>query len=175
MERKVQLANLFPLIMPPSWVSHQWGGPVAPIANGALHMTWAVHTAENRQFYVTDEQAAEWESDGIDWRAISLDNAAGLDAGEKGKWDESGHAFIRVLLNDDGLGPARLFIPHLFDDELGYDYFVAVPEMTCAVAFRKTLTVKQESDVAGFISGCFAVGTTPISDRRFSAKDFWVG
>jgi hypothetical protein len=126
---------------------------------------------------VSDEQASRWDAEGIDWRAAAFQNVSELSsAGDFGtKQDEAGCTFIKVMLNDDGLGPSRLFIPHLFTSELGDDYRVAIPELTCAIAFRKSLTIEQEADVAGIISGCYGRGTTPISDERFGATDFWTG
>lgn len=171
-----QLANLFPVILPPDWVSDQWGGPIRSIGRGLLHMTWAVQGPDQRRHYVSDEQAASWCANGIDWRAVATQNAVSLSSvgGFAGKQDRAGCTFIRAMLNDDALGPTRLFVPHLFDDELGEDYCVAIPELTCAIAFRRTLTSEQEADVAGIISGCYAEGTKPISEQRFKAKDFWI-
>jgi len=171
------LSKLFPIIMPPDWVSPHWGGPIDQIGRGALHMTWAVQGDDRRRSYVSDEQAAGWDAEGIDWRAAAYENARRLSllGGFGTKEDEAGSAVIKVMLNDDGLGPSRLFVPHLFAHELGDDYRVAIPEMTCAVAFRSSLTSDQEADVAGIIAGCYGHGTTPVSDERFSAADFWIG
>jgi hypothetical protein len=71
------------------------------------------------------------------------------------------------------MGPSRLLIPHLFDDELGADYMVALPERTCAVAYRTDLNGPQLSDVNGVIDGCFEHGTEPVSPTRYRASDFW--
>lgn len=170
-----ELANLFRVVLQPDWVSDQWGGPIQRIGEGPIYTTWAIQGEDQRRHYVSDEQAASWDSDGIDWRAIAFRNALKLAAAGGFGWkrDETGRIFMRVMLNDDGLGPSRLFVPHLFNKELGDDYCVAVPELTCAVAFRRTMTSEQGADVADMISGCYAVGTTPVSDQRFSATDFW--
>jgi hypothetical protein len=172
-----ELANLFRVILPPEWVSDQWGGPLHRIGRGPIYMTWAVQGEDQRRYYVSDEQAASWDAEGIDWRATASRNTSKLvsSGGFGGKRDEAGHSFIKVMLHDDGLGPSRLFVPHLFDAELGDDYCAAVPELTCAIAFRRTLTDEQEADVAGIIAGCYAEGTTPVSEQRFSAKDLWIG
>jgi len=140
-------------------------------------MTWAVQGGDLRRHYVSDEQAAVWDAEGIDWRAAAFRNVSELGSlgGFGTKQDEAGCVFIKVMLNDDGLGPSRLFVPNLFTNELGDDYRVAIPELTCAVAFRKSLTSEQEADVTGIISGCYGQGTTPVSDERFGAADFWIG
>jgi len=171
-----QLAGLFPVILPPDWVSNEWGGPIRRIGEGPLHMTWAVQGEDRRRHYVSDEQAARWDAEGIDWRAAASKNAFQLSSlgGFGTKRDSAGCHFLKVMLNDDGLGPSRLFVPNLFTNELSEDYQVAVPELTCAVAFRRSLTSEQEADVAAIISGCYGGGTTPISDARLGAADFWI-
>ena len=169
------LNNLFPVVVPIAYLSDDWGGPIKQVSNVQVAMTWAIQGADNRRHYVTDGQAAEWLALGIDWEAIAARNAIILSAagGFGQKNDADGRPFIKAMLTDDGLGPTRLFTPRLFDKELGSDYEVAVPEFTCAIAFRRNLTPEQEADVAGIIGGCFASGTTPVSDNRFPASAFW--
>lgn len=75
-------------------------------------------------------------------------------------------------MHDDAVGPSRLLLPHLFDDVLGTDYEVAIPEQTCAIAYRKKLTPAQAADVRGMIDG-YAHGTEPMRPDRFDAAQFW--
>jgi hypothetical protein len=105
--------------------------------------------------------------------SVSKLGPLGRDRRIGGKADEDGHPFVRVMLQDDAMGPSRLLVPHLFDDELGADYMVALPEQTCAVAYRANVTGQQLSDVNGMIDGCFEHGTEPVSPTRFQASEFW--
>ena len=77
------------------------------------------------------------------------------------------------MLHDDGSGPSRLLLPHLFDEALGPDYRVAIPERTCAVAWRRVLTEEEQADVDAMVDGCFEQGTEPMSRERFPASAFW--
>lgn len=171
-----ELSSLFPAILRPDCIPDQWGGPVSRIGRGPLYMTWLFQGEDRIRHYVTDEQATIWDAAGIDWRGGAIRNATTLSAagGFGTKLDEAGRPFIKAMLTEDGLGPSRLFVPHLFADELGDDYRVAVPELTCAIAFRRTLNSEEEADVAAIISGCYIHGTMPVSDQRFSAWDFWI-
>ncbi len=130
----------------------------------------------NTFFYVSDREAGYWETKGIDWRARAMTNlvaksqqypASGQKLGDDGK------AFLKVMLHDDAIGPSRLLLPSLFDGDLGEGYQVALPERTCAIAFRNTLSEGEEADVAAMIDGCFAHGTEPMSPERFPAAAFW--
>lgn len=77
------------------------------------------------------------------------------------------------MLQSDALGPSRLLIPHLFESELGSDYLVAIPERTCAIAYRRQLGPEQADTVDQMIDGCFQHGTEPVAPDRFEASTFW--
>jgi len=131
----------------------------------------------NRFIYVTHELAAYWQDQGMDWKSQAMRNLAALSenrpwAGEK--CDETGKPFVLALLHDDAMGPSRLLLPHLFEEVLGRGYHVAIPEQTCAVAYRADLTAQELSDVNGMINGCFAHGTEPMSADRFDPAEFWI-
>ncbi len=139
-------------------------------------VAWADCGEINRFFYVTHEEAGFWDGKGIDWRGRSMENLVRLSlnlpaSGEKR--DDEGRPFLKVMLHKDAIGPSRLLIPHLFDDVLGADYEVALPERTCAIAYRKDLTPAQAADVSAMIDGCYAHGTEPMSPDRFAAGRFW--
>ncbi|WP_157084580.1 hypothetical protein [Sphingomonas pituitosa] len=130
----------------------------------------------NTFFYVSHPEAQYWEQQGIDWRATALTNLADVStdlpaSGEK--LDQAGHPFLKVMLHKDALGPSRLLLPKLFDEALGPGYKVAIPERTCAIAFREDLSAEQARDVDAMINGCFEHGTEPMSPARFDAWQFW--
>jgi len=170
------LATLVPIIVPPDCLTGAWPGPIAPLGRLPFAVAWATVPQQNRFIYVTDEQAASWRQLGIDWRAEAMQNLAGI---SQGRWwgdkcDETGRPFVLALLPDDALGPSRLLLPHLFDDVLGPDYRVAIPEQTCAIAYRSALDAGQQADVDAMIEGCFSDGTEPMSNERFDPAEFWV-
>ena len=168
---------LFPIILPRACLDDDWPGPIVPMGSLPFAVAWATVPTPNRFIYVTHELAAFWIDRGIDWRSRAMRNLAALSetrpwAGEK--CDEAGKPFVLVLLHDDAMGPSRLLLPHLFEEVLGPDYRIAVPEQTCAVAYRADLNPQQLSDVDGMIDGCFAHGTEPMSTERFDPAEFWI-
>jgi hypothetical protein len=174
--------TLFPIILPRACLARacladDWPGPIVPVGSLPFAVAWATVPIANRFIYVTHELAAFWRDKGMDWKSKAMRNLAALNesrpwAGEK--CDEAGKPFVLALLHDDAMGPSRLLIPHLFERVLGSGYRVAIPEQTCAVAYRADLNPQQLSDVSGMIDGCFRQGTEPMSPARFDPAAFWI-
>ncbi|MGK9236928.1 hypothetical protein KXS07_34675 [Inquilinus limosus] len=171
------VAQLVPIVLPLALLHLNWPGPIVQIGQLPFAAAWAVLGENNMMTYVNREQAAYWENAGIDWQARALDNLVRMTGSRPAshqKADESGKPFMQVMLHEDGIGPSRLLLPHLFDDMLGPGYLVAIPERTCAIAYRADLTLEQKADVDSAIEGCFMHGTEPMSAARFDARLFWV-
>ncbi|TSD84430.1 hypothetical protein FFK22_032690 [Mycobacterium sp. KBS0706] len=169
--------QLVPIVLPPALLQLNWPGPIVQIGRLPFVAAWAVLGEDNMMTYVNGELAAYWENAGIDWRAKALDNLmrmTGSRPASHQKVDEGGRPLMQIMLHEDGVGPSRLLLPHLFDDTLGPDYQVAIPERTCAIAYRADLTPEQKADVDGAVEGCFTRGTEPMSADRFDASLFWV-
>lgn len=170
------LTRLVPIILPLELLTPAWPGPIARIGQLPFCVAWATCGEMNCIFYVTEREAQFWEEKGIDWQATALANLSKLSANRPAsgeKLDDDGVPFVKVMLHEDALGPSRLLLPHLFDDDLGADYEVAIPERTCAVAYRKSLSSSQVADVNSMINRCYEHGTEPMSPDRFDACLFW--
>ena len=170
------LTRLVPVIVPLELLNAGWPGPIAQIGTLPFCIAWATCGEMNTFFYVTHREAQFWETAGIDWQAIAMENLSEMSAERPAsgqKLDSAGVPFIKVMLHDDAVGPSRLLLPHLFENALGPDYRVAIPERTCAVAYRRKLLPQEAADVEGMINGCFEHGTEPMSPERFEADSFW--
>jgi len=170
------LSRVVPIILPLELLTSAWPGPIVQIGDLPFCAAWATCGEMNTFFYVTEREARFWDDAGIDWRATALANLARISEGRPAsgeKLDDDGLPFLKVMLHEDAVGPSRLLLPHLFDEILGADYEVAIPEQTCAIAYRKNLSPNQEADVSGAINGCFEHGTEPMSAERFKAHRFW--
>lgn len=169
------VATLVPVIVPRDG-AELWPGPIVPVAHLPFAVTWALFPKPNLFVYVSHEQASYWDGEGIDWREEAMLNLARIAASARfgRKCDASGRPFVLSLLTEDAIGPSHLLLPRLFEDEFGSDYRVAIPERTCAIAFRAALSDSEESDVAGIIDGCFRQGTEPMNPDRFKPADFWI-
>lgn len=170
------LSRVVPIILPLKLLNAEWPGPIAQIGNLPFCVAWATCGDMNTFFYVTEREAQFWDGAGTDWRAAALENLEiiSVDRPASGeKLDDEGLPFLKVMLHEDAVGPLRLLLPNLFDDVLGADYQVAIPEQTCAIAYRKNLSSNQADDVNSIIAGCYEHGTEPMSPERFDARQFW--
>lgn len=169
------IASIYPIIVPLECMDLNWPGPIEQIGQLPLALTWAIVNKENLWLYVTFEQGSFWETANLKWKEAAFQNLGRLasEGGFGGKLDDDGSLFVRVMLQPDAMGPSRLLVPRLFDHELGADYMVALPERTCAIAYRADVTGQQLSDVNAMIDSCFERGTEPVSPRRFRASEFW--
>src|SRR5215471_14432384 len=104
---KVDTSRLFPVFVPASFCTNAWCGPYYRLRNPDFGLTWCVLTDEGVISYVTHEQQAYWEAQGIDWQRLALCNLI-----ERGK--EKGG--MTVLNNPDG---EVLAIQFRFSDGLG--------------------------------------------------------
>ncbi len=140
--------TLFPLILPRACLAEDWPGPIVPIGSLPFAVAWATVPERNRFIYVTHEQAAYWQDIAVDWRREAMRNLAQISEGRRwgDKCDEAGKPFVLALLPDDAMGPSRLLLPHLFDNVFGgAEYRVAIPEQTCAIAYRAELNAMSAS------------------------------
>jgi hypothetical protein len=169
------VATLVPVIVPRE-CAEQWPGPIVPIADLPFAGAWALIPKPNLFVYVSHEQASYWAGEGVDWREEAMLNLARIASSARfgRKCDASGRPFVVALLTDDAIGPSHLVLPRLFEDELGPDYRVAIPERTCAIAFRAALDDEEERVVAAMIDGCLRQGTEPMNPNRFDPADFWI-
>lgn len=174
--KTADLSRVMPIVLPLELLEMAWPGPIVRIGTLPFAMAWADCVEGNQFFYVTADQAQAWDDAGADWRAIAFENLLRLTMRQPAsgvKEDERGRPFVKVMLHQDALGPSRLLVPHLFEDVLGPDYQVAIPERTCAIAFRRDLTPAQAADITGMIHGCYQHGTEPMRPERFDAHAFW--
>jgi len=169
------VATIFPIILPGELIRDDWPGPIIALEEVPFALSWAEIAEPGRWVYVDHELARYWEDKAIDWRRAAFANLRRVsNPGVNGeKCNDDGQPFVKVMFQPDAFGPSRLLIPRLLESELGADYRVALPERTCAVAFKRELTPTQEQDVQGIVDGCFRNGTEPMSPQRFVASDFW--
>lgn len=170
------ISRLAPVILASTVNEVGWPGPLVGLGDLPFSVVFAVCGPMNTFVYVTHEQAGYWEDAGIDWRRRAFENLAritGTRPASGEKRDLAGRPLVQVMLHDDAIGPSRLLLPDLFRDVFGGDYAVALPEQTCAIAYRLNLSVEEAADVDRMIEGCFVGGTEPMSRDRFQPSAFW--
>lgn len=169
------LALVVPIILPDVILDTGWVGPALRVEGTPFAVAWAETRPGHVWAYVTHAMAEGWSKAGMDWQQVAFQNLrrASMPGANGEKLDGEGRPFLKVMLQADAFGPSRLLIPDLFVPELGEGYDVALPEQTCAVAWRAGLEGRDAGDVEAMIEGCFRNGTEPMSPNRFAASLFW--
>jgi hypothetical protein len=170
------LSLLIPIILPVELLGTDWPGPIVRIGQLPFCVAWAIRGEMNTFFYVSHRDAEYWDKAEVDWQTLAFRNLVAMAQEQPAsgyKDDDEGRPFVQVLLHADAIGPSRLLVPHLFDDVLGEGYDVAIPEQTCAIAYRKNLSAEQAADIDAMVNGCFKHGTEPMSAERYPASAFW--
>ena len=168
--------GLVPIILPPELLTMEWPGPMISLGDLPFSLAWAVVVKPNQFLYVNQEAQGYWEASGVDWRMCAMQNLRRIARHFPffEKCDEHGRPFVQALITDDAIGPSRLLIPNLFEEQFGDGYMVAIPEQTCAIIYRTNLTGEQRVAVDEWIDGCHKVGKEPMSSERFRPDRFWV-
>jgi len=173
LEEGNDLYRIYPLLQLAGVSEENWQEaiPGTPFA-----VAWAFVGEMNFFEHISRDGARMLDEASIKWRSQSYRNLEALARVEPAngyKDDERGHPFIQIMLHKDGMGPSRLLVPGIFVDIFGTDYEVAIPEQTCAVAYRTGLSGDMAFVVEGMVQGCFSQGTTPMSPERFRPEVFW--
>jgi hypothetical protein len=108
------IAKVYPQIMPLSLVGLDWPGPAERLGDLPFGVSWAIADPQSYFRYVNWEMSRSWESEGINWRAVAMENLKELSrsypyAGAKNGAD--GRPYLLSLLNSDSMGPSRLLVP----------------------------------------------------------------
>lgn len=170
------LGRLFPILEMAAWFDADRKDAYQLVEGTPFAVAWTVLREPNVFNYLAQEGAAYLDAAGVNWRAIAYRNLEALARAEPAngqKEDEAGSVFIQVMLHGDSMGPSRLLVPYLLAGVFGEDYRVAIPEQTCAVAYRTNLRGDPAFVAETMVESCFAQGTTPMSSERFDPEIFW--
>ncbi len=75
------------------------------------------------------------------------------------------------MMHQDGIGPSRILLRDRLESLFPEGYRVAVPEMSCALAFSKELDGFELATIQNTVAGCFQTGTRPLAPGLFDSED----
>jgi hypothetical protein len=171
------LGALVPLVVPRAFSkTGSWPGPIYELAASGLDQTWAVLGPDDVLRYVSRAMEAYWAKLRLPWKERALNNlraAAEAQPYSHAFRRDDGSLYMVIMLYPQGLGPARLLVPGLLQEVFPGGYKVAVPEMTCAMAFTLTPSNDEKDKIDDILRGCFESGTEPVSPDKFDPRLFW--
>jgi hypothetical protein len=171
------LHDLVPVLVPRTFSeTGHWPGPIHRLAAGDFDQTWAVLCPNDAPVYVSRPHATLWEAREEAWQARAEGNLRRLAEAEPFSHvytRSDGSAYMVVMLYGQNLAGSRLLVRGLLDATFPEGYLVAVPEMTCALAFSTKLDQHEAEAVDDMITTLFAKGEEPVSLSRYPPEQLW--
>jgi hypothetical protein len=124
--------------------------------------------------YVDRGVAHYWDDRGTDWKAVALRNLA-----EHTNQNPGTHEYQRVdgtryaiaMMHEDGIGPSRLLLRDHLSQIFPKGYRVALPEMSCGLAFARDLERSEEAKLQDTIDRCYGKGSRPLAHKIYDPED----
>lgn len=164
-------SKLLPIFVPASFFGYgNWPGPYELLNAEGLGLTWTILGEGQSMRYLDHRVRESWEADGFDWKAAARANLTKL-AGVQGDGHglcthalprQNQEIFCVAMMHPDGLGPSRLLLFDALRKLFPSGYRVALPEMSCGIAFDANLDDKETSSVQEMIDKCYRNGTRPL-------------
>jgi hypothetical protein len=169
------LQELFPVLLPAAiFQAGGWPGPFRSLKVEGLAQTWVVLQPEQTMRYVDHQAEAYWTEQGIDWRAVALDNLRRASRGSLWTHEfrrESSELFAVGMMHPDGIGPARLLLSKQLLAEFPAGYLVSVPERSCGLVLSRKATDAEAAQIHDVAARCYEHGTNPVLPGFYSSGD----
>lgn len=172
---EIDTGNLAPVFAPSSFfVSGNWPGPHISLRTREIGLTWAVLFPEESMRYVDFRLAEYWDCHGVDWKSLShayLKNHTGEELGTHKFCRPDGEIYGLAFMQPDGIGPSRLLLRDRLSAAFPGGYRVALPEMSCGIAFSVGLSENELANVHSVIENCYRRGTRPLAPGVYTPED----
>jgi hypothetical protein len=171
----LDVTQMVPLFIPSSFVAAaDWPGPYASLRARSIALTWAVLLPDGGIRYIPHGMRREWESRGIDWKALALENLRDLSPeplGTGALFRDNGEIWLISLMYSDGLGPSRLLLSDQLERVFPNGYRVSLPERSRGFAFAAELDLEDADTVESLIHNSYSKGERPLSPEIFEPHD----
>ena len=164
-----------PVFVPSSFFSlGNWVGPYLELRAKEIGLTWSVMLPNQTMRYVDRDLAQYWEQSGLDWKRIALRNLSEHSNQNPGTHEfrrANGERYAVAMMHEDGIGPSRLLLRDQLSHVFPNGYRVALPEMSCALAFMRDLEPSEFAQIRELIDRCFEKGTRPLAPGIYDPDD----
>jgi hypothetical protein len=172
---QIDLTQLMPIFVPAAFFARgNWPGPYARLRTPDIGLTWTVLTPGQTMRYMDFGMKQLWEQQGIDWKDLARRNLSDLTNARPGVREmrnPKGELSSIAFMFQDGLGPSRLIFREGLKERFPAGYRVAMPEMSCGLAFAKDLGGEEMATVQGVIDHCYRRGTRPFVPGSYHPDD----
>lgn len=172
---QMDVTDLLPIFVPSVFfASGKWPGPYVRLRAPGIGLTWTLLRPSQTMRYVDFKMKRYWEERQLKWQDLALRNLAKRTndcPGARELRRETGELLSIAFMFEDGLGPSRLLFREGLAQRFPAGYRVAMPEMSCGLAFAKDLHGKDLTMIDGVIDNCYRHGTRPFVPGSFDPED----
>ena len=170
---KIDRNAVMPIFVPASlFALGNWPGPFTRLRCPEIGLTWTVLMPNQTMRYVNFEMQQLWESEGLDWKDLAMKNLGARSQSQPGLFEmrrADGTVYAISCMFWDGLGPSRLLFRGTLSQTFPDGYRVAIPEMSCGIAYSATVSEAEKTKVEGIIDDCYRKGTRPMAPGTYDA------
>ncbi len=173
---QIDLTELLPILVPSAFFVHgNWVGPFSRLRAPEIGLTWSVAMPNQTMRYVDHEMKRHWEAQQLDWKTLAMHNLSRLTnenpGGVRERRSPANEPCSIVFMFEDGYGPSRLLFREGLAQRFPAGYRVAMPEMSCGIAYAKDLPEDELAIVQGVIDHCYRNGTRPFVPGSYDPDD----
>src|SRR5688572_10681217 len=169
------IENLFPLIVPSSYLDTGWDLPNQKFPIAEFILTWVEFEGSYSMTYLTEIEYRDINSSISNWQRRSFENLR-----NSGQYfhthskvrDNADHLIYLSFLNEDGIGSSRILLNMELAKGFPNGYYLAFPDRSCGLAISKDITDEELKETQLLIGRMFKNATTPMTGEIYSSKDF---
>ena len=172
---QIDTASVVPIFVPATFFARgNWPGPHTRLRAPEIGLTWTILLPNQTMRYVNFAISEHWESRQLDWKTLALRNLSRLTNDQPGVREirrPNGETVAICFMFEDGLGPSRLLFRDGLASQFPAGYRVAMPEMSCGIAFSKDIGGPDMANVQKVIDHCYQHGTRRFVPGTYDADD----
>jgi len=171
----MNIENLFPLIVPSTYVSTSWNLPHEKLPISEFVLTWVEFEGSSPMTYLTESEFVELNNNFKNWQQQSFENLK--NEGDyfhthtkfRGNTD---HVIYISFLNEDGIGSSRILLSTELSKGFTKGYYLALPDRSCGLIISKDITDKELEETKLHVDKMYKNATIPMSGNIYDPMQF---
>ena len=171
----MNIENLFPLIVPSTYVGTSWNLPHQKLPISEFVLTWVEFKGSSPMTYLTEARFSELNNNFPNWQQQSFENLR-----NEGDYfhthtkfrPNTEHVIFISFLNGDGIGSSRVLLNIELSKGFANGYYLALPDRSCGLIISKNITDKEFDEMKSQVNEMYKNATIPMSGAIHDPKQF---
>jgi hypothetical protein len=171
----VNIKNLFPLIVPTTYVGTSWNPLYQKFNIPEFVLTWAEFKDSSPMIYLTETRYIELNNNIKHWQQQSFENLRhkGEYFHTQTKYSNHNKNIVFIsFLNIDGIGSSRILLNTEFSKAFPGGYYLAFPDRSCGLIISKDITDKDLKETQLLIKNMYKTASTPMTSKIYDPSEF---